>query len=280
MNPESHSPYAYGNLTEKDLLANNGAIVAWAIDHATFHELPKEAITAKVLLQEATNDTVKGHRLIHLLAMPVIGPPASMVKHPPLKHIPQEVFTHELLSTRTDSGETVYHLLAQSYVLECIPKELINKDSLLLETPDKRTVLHSVAVNIPELIPKEITLKEMLIRDKNNFTPLHGYACSSKWSDIPKEFLTKDSVEIEDREGKTPTDYILDEFGFDVAYREKGTDHKRISKVKHVLSLVSQDFLNKRTKLENHTITKLIEQELNKRKILKEINKTEQSLEI
>ena len=203
-----------------------------------------------------------------------------MVKHPPLKHIPQEVFTHELLSTRTDSGETVYHLLAQSYVLECIPKELINKDSLLLETPDKRTVLHSVAVNIPELIPKEITLKEMLIRDKNNFTPLHGYACSSKWSDIPKEFLTKDSVEIEDREGKTPTDYILDEFGFDVAYREKGTDHKRISKVKHVLSLVSQDFLNKRTKLENHTITKLIEQELNKRKILKEINKTEQSLEI
>jgi hypothetical protein len=190
------------------------------------------------------------------------------------------VYTHELLSTRTGSGETVYHLLAQSYALDCIPKKLINKDSLLLSTDERRTVLHSLAINTPELIPKEITLKEMLIKDKNNCTPLHGYAYGSKWSDIPKEFLTKESVEIKDIEGKTPADFMLDEFGFDVAYRKKGTDQKRISKIKHVLSLVSEDFLNKRRWLENTTLLNLIKKEVFRRVLNKKFSSNEQCIEV
>jgi hypothetical protein len=268
----------YSNLTEQDLLASSGEIVARAIDRGTFHELPKEAITAKVLLQKAVRGPQKGYSLLHIIALE--NGDTAPDKIPPLKHIPKEVFTHELLSAKEDSGESVYHMLAHGYALNCIPQELINRDSLLLTTNEGRTVLHSVAINCPHLIPKEITLKEMLLRDKNDFTPLHGYACGNRWTDIPKAFLTKESVEIKDREGNTPTDYILEEFGFDVAYRDKKSDPKRISKVKHVLSLVSQEFLNKRTKKETPTLLKLIKCEQLKRTLHSKLLEKEQSIEI
>jgi hypothetical protein len=271
----------YSNLTEQDLLANNGEIVSWAIDKGTFHELPKAAITAKVLLQKAIRGPQKGCSLLQIIAL--VNTNTTPSKVPPLKHIPKEVFTHELLSTKEDSGETVYHMLAHSHVLGCIPKELITKDSLLLTTDEGRTVLHSVAINNPELIPKEITLKEMLMKDKNNFTPLHGYACSNKWADIPKIFLTKESVEIKDREGNTPTDYMLEEFGFDAAYRDKKSDPKRISQIKHILSLISPDFLKtlvKRKGIENLDLLKLIKQEELKRNLHSKLSEKEQSIEI
>jgi hypothetical protein len=274
-------PCAYGNLTEQDLLANSGKIVASAINKGTFHEIPKEAITAKVLLQKASRDPQKGHRIIHLLALINAGTDPSKI--PPFPHIPKEVLTHELLSTKADSGESVYHMLAQNYALDCVPQELITKESLLLSTNEGRTVLHSVAINCPHLIPKEITLKEMLLKDKNDFTPLHSFACSNKWIDIPKAFLTKESVEIKDKEGNTPTDYILEEFGFDVAYRDKKSDPKRISKVNYVLSLVSQDFLKtlvKRKGIENPSLLNLIKQEEFKRSLHSKLSKKGQSIEI
>ena len=281
MKTQSHPLYDYGNLTERDLLANNGEVVAWAIDRGTFHEIPKEAITAKVLLQKATRGPQKGHKLIHMIAL--VNADTAPGKIPPLPHIPKEVFTHELLSAKEDSGESVYHMLAHGYALNCIPQELINRDSLLLTTNEGRTVLHSVAINCPRLIPKEITLKEMLLRDKNDFTPLHGYACSNRWTDIPKTFLTKESVEIKDKEGNTPTDYILEEFGFDVAYRDKKSDPKRISKVRHVLSLVSQDFLKtlvKRKGIENLSLLNLIKQEEFKRNLHNKLSEKGHSIEI
>lgn len=281
MKPESHPPYAHVSLTEQDLLANSGEIVSWAIDRGTFHEIPKEAITAKVLLQKATRGPQKGHKLIHMIAL--VNADTDSGKIPPFPHIPKEVLTHELLSAKEDSGESVYHMLAHSNTLNCIPQGLINKDSLLLTTDEDRTVLHSVAINCPHLIPKEITLKEMLLRDKNDFTPLHSYACSNRWTDIPKAFLTKESVEIKSREGNTPTDYILEEFGFDVAYRDKESDPKRISKVRHVLSLVSQDFLKtlvKRKGIENISLLNLIKQEEFKRSLLNKLSEEGQNIEI
>lgn len=277
----SKLPYDYKNLTEQDLLANNGKIVVWAINKGTFHEIPKKAITAKVLLQKDTRDPQKGHRIIHLLALINAGTDPSKI--PPFPHIPKEVLTHELLSTKADSGESVYHMLASNFAIDCVPQELITKESLLLSTDEGRTVLHSVAINKPHLIPEEITLKEMLLKDKNDFTPLHGYACSNKWTDIPKAFLTKESVEIKDREGNTPTDYILDEFGFDVAYRDKKFDPKRIAKVNYVLSLVSQDFLKaliKRKGIENPALLNLIKQEEFRRSLHSKLSRKGQSIEI
>jgi hypothetical protein len=284
-------PHDYGNLTEKDLLSNNGEIVSWAIDKGTFHKLPKEAITAKVLLQKAIRGPQKGHRLIHIIAL--VNADTAPGKIPPLKHIPKEVFTHELLSVREDSGETVYHMLAHSHALNYIPQELVTKDSLLLSTKEGRTVLHSLAINSPKLIPKEITLKEMLIKDKNNFTPLHGYSCSNQWANIPKEFLTKESIGIKDVEGKTPADYMIEEFAYDITYRNIKSDPEAVAQIKHVLTLVeniSIDRFNIALSIDGSgitlgqeslsTIVKLINQEMGRRQLHKKLCKNEKSIEI
>jgi hypothetical protein len=281
----------YANLTESDLLTNSGELVVQAIANKKFEKIPKRIITESVLIQQAMQppqDIQKGHRIIHLIALQKEG--ANPQKIPPINHIPKEILTHKVLSSATNKGETVYHILASLLALETLPPKLITKESLLLSTKDKRTVLHSVAINCPHFIPHDITLKELLVEDENQFTPLHAWACSNTnvdntggWAGIPKKFLTKETINIEDAKGKTPLDYMLEEFNFDVTYRDRKSNPKAISQIKHILSLLSQQSLENivnTKRINNVVLEKLINHEQVLRKFSKELLAKEQGIEI
>lgn len=272
--------YNFDNPSEEDLLKEDGTMVLYSIMHHTFSTLPKKSITQKVLLQKSTKD---GIPMINLLAQMAHSIP-DLKRNNPFKNIPKEVLTEELLSTRGAKGETVYHELADSKLLNLLPKELITRKSLLLDSKIHGTVLHKVCMNEPHLIPKDITIDDLLVKDDVNFTPLHCWACSNYWTDIPERFLTKDSIGVRDMDGCSPFDYILERFKADKSYGSWDHDTKARTKVKTLLNLLDGGQLNQLNSnseyTSNPTLKNIINQEITKRKVLEELAKKEQSIEI
>jgi hypothetical protein len=272
--------YNFDNPSEENLLKEGGAMVLYSIMHHTFSTLPKKSITQKVLLQKSTKD---GIPMINLLAQVAHSIP-DLKRNNPFKNIPKEVLTEELLSTRGDNEESVYHELADSKILYLLPKELITRKALLLNSKIHGTVLHKVAMNEAHLIPEDITLDDILTKDNVNFTPLHCWVCSNHWADIPERFLTKESIGVRNMDGCSPFDYILERFKQDKSYGSWDHDIKAKAKVKTLLNLIDHRQLNHLSSnseyTSNPTLKILVNQEITKRKVLEELSKNEQSIEI
>jgi putative transposon-encoded protein len=270
----SPSSLDYPNLTEDDLLSIKGGtlLILWLARQKSLYLVPKKAITKKVLLTvPKEKDHDKKSSVIHYLA-----------KTEEFKHIPKDILTEELLSTKGLDGRSVYHTLAEQHLIGLLPKRLITHSALTLESATKWTPLHSIAHHTPHLIPKDAKLEDALLKSEKNITVLHTWANGSGWVDIPKEFLTKGTLQLEDAAEQTPFSQIINQFEYESSYRKRFVGKDMVLQLKHVLSQAStkqlKEIVNNPEDYEE--LTPLVKEELLKRKIVKKLSKTNQSLEI
>lgn len=270
----------YEELTEDDLLQNrnDGTFINWVIRNRTFQFIPKQAITEKVLLHPIIKNEGYGEtKVIHFLAKDV-----------QFKAIPKDILTEELLATKDPLGESVYHLLVRNNKIHLLPKKLLTPKGLTLCSNSGWTPLHTIAQLTPHLIPKTIKLKDILLKDERGVTALHSWANSSwesgyGWQNIPKEFLTTKTLGIEDIFRRTPFTNIAKQFyPSSTKYKENKVVKKMLNQFNHVLAQTSSQQLKEATKTPDKYkgAIRLIKTELVKRKLLGEINKKEQSIEI
>lgn len=267
----------YENLTEDDLLKDqDGApFIHWTIRHKTFAFIPKQAITKKVLLHPIVRDQDYGEeKVIHLLA-----------RDAQFKDIPKDILTQELLATKGRLGESVYHVLAKSKKLHLLPKKLLTNNAnrgLIIADNNGWTPLHTITQQSPHLMPENIKLKDLLLKDYRGVTPLHTWASGSGWVNIPKQFLTKETLQLEDSSKQTPFIHVAKQFQYEPKYKDSEVFKVLLSQFTHILSHTNNSQL--KVAINNPSINKgtmsLIKGEIVKRKLLDEMGKKEQSLEI
>jgi len=264
----------YEKLTEDDLLRDreDGPFINWAIFHRTFEFIPKQAITKKVLLHPITADEGYGEaKIIHLLA-----------KDAQFKDIPKDILTEELLTTKGRLGESVYHVLAKNNKLHFLPKKLLTTRGLIIADNNGWTPLHTITQKSAFSVPKNIKLKDLLVKDYRGITPLHTWASGSGWVNIPKEFLTKETLQLEDTSKQTPFTHVAKQFQYEPKYKNSEVFKVLLAQFTHILSHTDKSQL--KAAINNPNIHKgtmpLIKGEIVKRKLLEEMRKKEQSIEL
>jgi hypothetical protein len=267
-------PLKYNNVTEDDLLSKKGdtLLILWLAKNHLLNVVPKTAITKKVLLQVPNapkHDKENG--VIHYLA-----------KTEEFKHIPKDILTEEILSTKGLHGKSVYHTLAEHSKIDLIPNRLLTYGALCLRSDTGWTPLHSIAHHTPHLIPKDIKLEDILLKTEKNITVLHTWASGSGWVDIPKEFITKKTLQVEDAAKQTPFSHMVNQFEYDSSYRKRFVGKSMVSQLKYVLSQAStkqlKEIVNNSEDYEK--ILPLIEEVLLKRKLIKELSSSAESIEV
>lgn len=264
----------YKNLTEDDLLSIKGGrlLILWLASQNFLNLVPKKSITERVLLTISKDNK-------HDIKSTVIH---QLAKSEEFKNIPKEVLTEEILSTKGLDGRSVYHILAEQHTIDFLPKRLITRKALTLESDTKWTPLHSVAHHTPHLIPKDIKLEDLLLKSDKNITVLHTWTSGSGWVDIPKEFLTKETLSLKDAAEQTPFLHIVDQFEYDSSYRKRFVGSDMTSKLKYVLSQTHtkqlKEIINNPEDYEK--LVPFVKEEILKRKLFEKISKSEQSLEI
>lgn len=249
-------------LTEGDILQKNSlgqSIALHAAMNVYFNQLPKSAITTEVLTQKSEQDD----RIIHIIA-----------KSEQFSCIPKEIITRELLSLPGNYGESVYHILSGQKQLSLIPQKLLLKSELLKQSKTGITPLHRIAAHRPELMPKNVTLKDLLLKTKGGYTILHSWANNPNWVNIPNNFLTKQSLEIKDDRNMCPLDCLIDHYKNGWASREKNLAIAMRFKIKYVLTKISKGKLEVLAKDQSPAVTQLVKEEVLRRKI---IGKTQKS---
>jgi hypothetical protein len=259
------------SLSTKDLLTKNNigqSIATLAAEYKEFAEFPKEIITKEVLLTPLTAQR-KWDKLIHFLAQTGQIPA-----------VPHELLTEELLSTKGRGGNTVFHALAENNYTDDIKPELWTVKNLTLTSYDKTTPLHTIAQYRTHILPKDITLQELTLRTREGFTPIHAWARGHNWKEIPDKFLTQESLKLKDNYGTKLIYQITQRFKTDEAIAPTKINAVLNSKMKSILSKIDDKTLHSLAADENSSLVKHVKAEMGKRKLLKELSGTKQSLEL
>jgi len=267
----------FNSLTEGDLLSKKGdtLLILWLAKNKLLDQVPKNAITKKVLLEiPKTRGYDKKSAVIHYLA-----------KNEEFKHIPKEILTEELLSTTGLDRNSVYHTLAAQAKLDLLPKRLLTHKALTLKSHSDWTPLHSIAHHTPHLMPENITMNDVLLKSRKNITVLHSWSCGAGWVDIPRKFLTKESLQLKDPGKQTPFLHIVNQFEYDSSYRKRFVGKDTISQLKYVLSQTSTKQLKEiaNNPGDYKKLSPFVKEELLKRTIVKKLSsqkQQEQSIEI
>ncbi len=261
------------SLTTKDILKQNengqsvAILAAW---QGRFYLLPKEIITLEVLQQKISkedNDTI-----LHKLAW-----------SRQLSAIDKKFLTEDILSSKGNYGETIYHILANENTTGEIPKELWTKTALTLQADMGVTPLHYICQHDCSLIPKDITLKDLLIPTNTGCTPLHCWAGTQKWYEIPDKFLTTKTLELKSEYEAPPFESIIKQFGnLDLRTRSGLSERNKCieDKFKTMLGKLHEKTLNGLVNTTEKNLLPFIKQEVSKRKIFKDLNRKNQNIEI
>lgn len=255
------------SLTTKDLLKqnNNGdSITSLAVQKGIFHEFPKDIITEEVLTQRIKCDG--GDTILHKLA-----------RRDQLDIVPKIFLTEQILSSKGNYGESIFHIVAEGPHYHHIPKDKWTRSAMTLKADNGVTPLHHICRRDPSLIPKDITVDDMLSETDEGATPLYLWASSKQWHKIPDKFLTRESLEYEVDFLDSPLQLIT--HGYELALKYSHEIPEETNKFKTVLSKISDRALNKLV-TKGYIVIPLVKQEIVKRKLFKELSKKEQSIEI
>jgi ankyrin repeat protein len=284
-----HLSACYGNdldridtsqLTTDDLLKRNdkGDFLALHFTNkARLFTIPKDIITEKVLWQKvedgyrATGGYPEDH-LIHRIA-----------RFGQIGYVQQEYLSHKLLSLRSNAGETVFHILAKDEA-QNIPQELWTRKALLYQNDSKVTPLHLITKNSGDLIPKDITINDLLMPDEEGNTPLYNWclAPGTEWALIPNKYLTEETLEST---GGPPKQTVLEKLlnRYIKEYPIPNRDDLNTlmnSKISYALKQTKTPKLNELLKEYKPPVTKLIKEEILRRKVKKEVKTIEESFDI
>jgi arsenate reductase-like glutaredoxin family protein len=178
------------DLTEEEIIKKNNmgeSFLSLAVQ-LSFHNIekliPKESLTQKALSQ----DYKEGDKIIHIMA-----------KHNVIQNLPKSVLNESLLSLKGKNGDTVYHHQASIGRIKDFPKRVLTKTTLTLENDKGLTPLFSMALNEPEMIPKELLTPEFLHVKRKGQTPLHCWVQGEFWMNVPLELITKKSLKVKTR---------------------------------------------------------------------------------
>lgn len=261
------------SLTTQDILKQNErgeSVATLSAKSGRFYLLPKEIITLEVLQQEISNEDYD--TVLHKLARSRL-----------LSVIDKKLLTEKMLSAKGNYGETIYHVAADDNVPEVIPKHLWTKTTVTLQADSGVTPLHHLCQYDWTLIPKDITLEDILIPTTTGSTPLHCWATTQNWHRIPDKFLTKETLELKAEYETTPIESIIKQFGnLNLRVRNDIAEQDIVieNKFKNVLSKISDKTLNELVNTKEKNLLPFIKRELGKRRVFKELANKTQSLEI
>jgi hypothetical protein len=170
---------------------------------------------------------------------------------------------------------------------------LTEKDLTELDL-EENTLLHYTVQHQPEAIPKELLTPEMFYKNKVGKTPLHSWAEGHHWESIPDHLLNKESINL--NPPNSPLAYIIGQYVQNIAYeKEKSRTVEMTKKITRLLTLSNEKELRKlmgklktsgldwdseHLEQENFLTAILIQKELYRRKIVKELCSKEQNLDI
>jgi hypothetical protein len=183
-----------------------------------------------------------------------------------------------MLSAKGNYGETIYHILAHDNVPEMLPKKLWTRSAVTLQADSGITPLHHLCQYDWCLVPKDITLDDLLIKTTTGSTPLHCWAAAQTWHRIPNAFLTKETLELEAEYEVTPIESIMKQFGNlnlrvrnGLIERDKNIENK----FRSILSKISERTLKDLLSTKEKSLVTFIKEEMSKRKISKTLKKEE-----
>jgi hypothetical protein len=245
------------DLTEKDILKKDftGDFIAeHGVRYGYFKEFSPKAITYKVLVTESNAST--NDKIIHILA-----------RAKQFHCIPKDLITEDLLNIKGEYNETIFHILCGKDQINEIPVNLLTRENLTTQSETGVTPLHRLVSHSRNLIPKDITLDDLLIETKHGSTAMHSWTGDNNWVNIPEKFLTMQSLEVKDIYGSSPLSNIIDLYKDGWASRADSMGVLMTSKIKEILTKISQKELNKLVKDRSPAISSLAKKETIKRKV-------------
>lgn len=117
-----------------------------------------------------------------------------MTRQGKIDTIPTSLITKDLLSLKGARGESVYHILTDCKYTDQIEKSLWTREALTLTSDDGTTPLHKIAPHKPKLLPDDITIEDLLLKNKDGDTPLYMWVTEGEWLEIPDKFLTRNTL--------------------------------------------------------------------------------------
>lgn len=182
-----------------------------------------------------------------------------------------------LLYARDCQDKNVLHLAAESGELGAVPKSLLCKQLILERDCNGSTVLHHATSSAQlTLLPKTVlTSKNMSIRDSEGSTVYHYAASYGLLQSIPKNLVREKDLLTKNIYGMTPFDNCAQWFWETEEDRDCKTAVRLISKCN--LEKALQEHQDKAF---NKTKIKVIQAELSKRAMLKQVARNEIQLSI
>jgi hypothetical protein len=263
------------DLTEEEIIKKNnmGESFLSLATQLSFHNvgklIPKESLTERAL----TQDYKEGDKIIHIMA-----------KHNVIQNLPKSVLNEELLSLKGKDGDTVYHYQAAIGRIKDFPRRVLTKTALTLENDQGVTPLFSMAHKEPEMIPKELLTPKYLHAKRGGQTPLHCWIQGEFWMDLPLELITKESLKVKTQHSilfniveqydRNRTWYADDKA---VSYKIerlfskalKLGDTNDLKEIRGKLRIKEKDYMKRK---EIEWVSSIIQKEIAKRKILKELS--------
>lgn len=259
----------WNKLTEKDITESDKKGVSFLmhiVKYGHWTNLPP-----KLKEFSLTQPAIGKDKIIHLMA-----------REGKINTIAKEFITEDLLSLKGNKGDSVYYVLAQENYANHIDKSLWTRQALTLKSNNGHTPLHFLVQCHPELLPDDITLEDMLIQDNEGDSALYMWARGSRWSEIPDKFLTKKTLELKVGYGdfETLMHHIANRFKNDQVLYRTNHNNPLDTKMKKILAKVSDKLLHSLFKNEDPSLSRHLNAELAKRKMVKELSQSEQYLEI
>ena len=256
----------WDKLTKEDLIEKDGnhSFLHYVILHGHWAKLSKEL---KEFSLTQTNDG--DEKIIHL-----------MVRMGKVRTIPEDLLTHELLSSKGPVGNSVYHTLTEWGYIHDVPKKLWTQESLTLPNNSGVTPLHNLLQFNCDMIPESITLNDLLLKTNDGQTPLLSWASSLNWSKIPDKFITKETLTMPDSKNNTIFDIITRSYQAEVAdsiFKNKKTLE---GKFRNVLSKANDSSIENLCDDPDPILHIPAKQEASKRKLVKRLSQSQQCLEI
>jgi hypothetical protein len=287
-------------LSQKDLSGASGYLLA-ARKVGQFREIPANLITPEKLKEGQNKEKlwgilIRNKEINHVLPfVENLIDEAELDDNSSFLHtcattceltkIPQNLITKErILKQKTLGKENVIHYAAHYGCLNQIPSEFLTQKTMTMTSNYGETPLHSATDGGKlDLVPKEFLTQENLEKEDNWGTVFHKAAINCTFDSFPKEFLTEKNLTAKSLSSEVSPILIL-------AHKcsEPNTNHsKRGDAVKQFTSLIKKlseenlEALKKElTRGEWENAITIVKKEILKRDFLKNIQNTNQNLEI
>lgn len=192
-----------------------------------------------------------------------------------LEKVPKAYLKEKYLAAKDESDRNILSLAAKMGKLNMVPSHLLKQNLLTVPDRNGNTPLHLSAIqNELAFLPKEVFTEEnLLIHNSCKETVAHIAAENLEIKFIPKELLTDTVILKEDRLGLNVLDHIHTGF--------KMTDYSNTKKetwtyeAKYIIKRLSDKALRKLIKKNKESFVEEINEELNIRKLKKEISENE-----